>query len=72
MFLGCLWGSAFPLIKIAVEVYDPVHVTMLRLFLGAGLLMAWLSWKRPALPRGRRNWAILAVMAGLYTSCPSF
>jgi drug/metabolite transporter (DMT)-like permease len=45
-----LWASAFPLIRIALQTFDPVPLAALRFAIATPIWLAWLAWRRPALP----------------------
>jgi drug/metabolite transporter (DMT)-like permease len=62
--LGFLWGSSYLFIKIGVEAnLQPFTLIMARLFIGFLLLASVVIVAREALPRERRMYGHLAVMA---------
>ena len=56
VLLALLWGSAYPLTKMAVETIPPVTVAAVRAVLGGGLLLAVLGprWRELLLPGNPR------------------
>jgi drug/metabolite transporter (DMT)-like permease len=48
-----LWASAFPFIRVGLRSFDPIALASLRFAVAAMLMIAWLAWKRPALPSFR-------------------
>lgn len=46
------WAVAFPVIHIGLQTFAPIPLASLRFALAALLALAWLTWTRPALPRG--------------------
>jgi drug/metabolite transporter (DMT)-like permease len=63
LLLGSLWGSSYLYIKVAVEGISPLMVVASRLFFGALLLFAVIRIWQLSLPRDRRMWFHLIVMA---------
>jgi drug/metabolite transporter (DMT)-like permease len=61
--LALFWGSNFLWIKVAVEGLSPVQLTLVRLALGAAVLVAIVGARRLRLPRGRATWRHLTVAA---------
>ena len=55
LLLATLWGSAFPLIKVAVETIPPVWVAAIRSAIGAALLLVLLGPRIPAWWRAARE-----------------
>ena len=68
--LALLWGASFLLIKVGVEELAPVDVALSRVLLGAAVLVATVLAARDRLPRGRRTWGHLFVVALLSNSVP--
>ncbi len=58
-----MWGSSFLWIKIALRGFPPAQITVVRLAIGAAVLVVWLRSGGGRLPRGFRLWAHLAVAA---------
>ncbi|HYC36992.1 MAG TPA: DMT family transporter [Usitatibacter sp.] len=52
LVLALLWGSSFPMLKVAVETVPPITVTALRALLGGLILLAILGRDIPQLWRG--------------------
>src|SRR3972149_1688762 len=68
--LGLIWGSSFLGIKIALENVGPFTLVAWRLLIGiAGLTLVVLA-RRPAVPRGRRIFGMLALLGLTNTALP--
>ena len=61
--LVVVWGSAFLLTDIALAGYTPATLVAGRLFIGAGLLLFVVLASGQRLPRSRRQWGIIFIMA---------
>jgi drug/metabolite transporter (DMT)-like permease len=61
--LGAIWGSSFLFIKVGVRELHPMHLALVRSAAGAVTLVAVLLVTRTRLPRDRRLWGHLAVIA---------
>ena len=61
--LVIVWGSAFLLTDVALAGYTPATLVAGRLFIGAGLLLFVVMASGRRLPRSRRQWGIILVMA---------
>ncbi|MEV3938722.1 DMT family transporter [Glycomyces sp. NPDC049804] len=70
--LAALWGASFLWIKIGLDDFTPVQITVLRMALGALVLMAILRIRGIALPTGRVAWGHLAVAALFGNAIPYF
>lgn len=68
--LGLCWGSSFLFIKIGVESLPPFTLVAGRLAFGSALLLAVLLGARERLPRDRRTYGHLVVMAFLNIVLP--
>jgi drug/metabolite transporter (DMT)-like permease len=68
--LALLWGSNFLWIKIALRGFSPVQLTLVRLALGAMVLLAVVYALRLPGIRGRRLWLHLAVAAFFANALP--
>src|SRR5690349_21278060 len=68
--LALLWGSNFLWIKLADESFSPVQVTLLRLVLGALVLVAVVRSQRLHLPADRATWLHLTVAALVGNALP--
>jgi drug/metabolite transporter (DMT)-like permease len=65
-----LWGSSFVFIKLAGHDLTPLQVAFGRVFLGAVVLLAVLAARRERLPRARRTWLHLSVLAVVLNVLP--
>jgi drug/metabolite transporter (DMT)-like permease len=68
--LGLFWGSSYLFIKIGVETLSPFTLIAGRLAVGATLLAVVLAASSQRLPRNRRTYGHLAVMAVLNIVIP--
>lgn len=68
--LGFLWGSSYLFIKFAVDDFGTFTLVALRLVVGAALLWAVVLAAREALPRERRTYGHLIVMACINITIP--
>ncbi|WP_092531313.1 DMT family transporter [Amycolatopsis arida] len=68
--LALMWGSSFFWIKIGLNAFSPTQLVLVRLVLGAAVLMALCLAQRHRLPAGRRLWAHLAVAALFHNAVP--
>jgi drug/metabolite transporter (DMT)-like permease len=68
--LGLMWGSSYLFIKIGVETLSPFTLVAARLAVGAILLAAVLAVSSQRLPRSRRTYGHLAMMAVLNIVIP--
>lgn len=68
--LALLWGSGFLWIKIALRGFPPTELTVIRLALGAVLLLVWLFVTRGRLPRGLILWLHLGIAATISNVIP--
>lgn len=60
--LGLAWGSSFLWIKIALEELGPFTLVAFRLGFGLLGLIAVVLYNRPAFPKQKRSWGILAMI----------
>lgn len=67
--LGCIWGTSFLWIKIAVQEVSPLIVVTLRLFIAVLTLLVFLVIRKPVVPRGRL-WGVLLLQGLLFTAIP--
>ncbi|MFI5805028.1 DMT family transporter [Streptomyces sp. NPDC051561] len=71
--LALLWGSGFLLIKVALSGgLAPLHITVIRCALGAGVLLVLARAARQRMPRERRIWGHLVVAAFFCNALPFF
>jgi drug/metabolite transporter (DMT)-like permease len=68
--LALLWGSSFLWIKIGLEGFTPIQITLFRMALGAAVLLAILRLSGLSLPRDRKTWMHLAVAAFFGNALP--
>lgn len=70
--LVAMWGSAFVLAEVALEGFDPLKLTAIRIFIAAAVLVSlmWLSGRR--LPGTLRAWGYFALMALIGNCLPFF
>ncbi len=68
--LALMWGASFLFIKVGVEEIEPIDVAFSRVALGAAVLVGVVALTRDRLPRGRRLWGHLFVVAILANSVP--
>jgi drug/metabolite transporter (DMT)-like permease len=61
--LALLWGSSFLWIKIGLDGFSPIQITLFRMALGAALLLGILQLRGLKLPRDRITWLHLTVAA---------
>ncbi|GAA1655176.1 DMT family transporter [Fodinicola feengrottensis] len=61
--LALCWGSSFLWIKIALTGLSPIQITLVRLVLGAAVMLAFCLVTRLALPKDLKTWALIAVPA---------
>ncbi|GAA2796977.1 DMT family transporter [Crossiella cryophila] len=61
--LALFWGSSFLWIKFALTGFSPVQIVLIRVGLGALVLLAVVRVQRLRLPRGGRLWGHLVVAA---------
>jgi drug/metabolite transporter (DMT)-like permease len=70
--LALLWGSNFLLIKVAVEGLSPIQLVLVRLTLGALVLLVFAATRHELFPRDPATWAHLAVAAAVANVIPYF
>jgi len=70
--LAAIWGSGFLFIKVALVGLSPFQVVFGRLLAGSLAMLALTVVSRHALPRDRRTWAHLGVMAVITNIAPYF
>lgn len=70
VLLGAIWGCSFWWIKLGLRAMSPVDVAFARLLLGAMTLLLIAAITGTALPRPRRTWRHLFVLAALLNSAP--
>jgi drug/metabolite transporter (DMT)-like permease len=70
--LAVLWGSSFLWIKLALLSFAPIQITLVRLILGAAVLLGWLSLRGERVPRGVGLWLHLFAAAAVANVAPYF
>jgi drug/metabolite transporter (DMT)-like permease len=68
--LGFMWGSSYLFIKIAIDSFGTFTLIALRLLIGAAFLWLVLRASRTPLPRARRTYGHLVVMAVVNIAIP--
>jgi drug/metabolite transporter (DMT)-like permease len=68
--LALIWGSSFLWIKLALHALAPIQIALVRVALGATVLLALCLTARQRLPHGRTVWAHLGVAAIFGTLIP--
>jgi drug/metabolite transporter (DMT)-like permease len=68
--LALLWGSSFLWIKLALDGLAPLQVALVRLALGAAILLLIVRVRRLRLPRDRATWLALTVAALVGNAIP--
>jgi drug/metabolite transporter (DMT)-like permease len=68
--LALLWGSGFLWIKLALRGFTPVQITLIRLALGALVLIPIAMHRRMRFPTGRTVWVHLFVAALVANAIP--
>ncbi len=68
--LACLWGSSFLWIAVALRSLSPVQIVLVRLALGAAVLLVVVWRRQRKLPTGPAIWAQLTVAALLANAIP--
>jgi drug/metabolite transporter (DMT)-like permease len=68
--LGFMWGSSYLFIKLAVDSFGTFTLISTRLLVGAAFLWIVVRASRTALPRERRTYGHLAVMACVNIAIP--
>jgi drug/metabolite transporter (DMT)-like permease len=68
--LGFMWGSSYLFIKLAVDSFGTFTLITLRLLIGAAFLWVVLRASKTPLPRNRRTYGHLLVMATINIAIP--
>ena len=68
--LACLWGSSFLWIAVALRSLSPVQIVLVRLALGAAVLLVVVWRRQRKLPTGANIWAHLTVAALFANAIP--
>jgi drug/metabolite transporter (DMT)-like permease len=68
--LAAIWGSSFLFIKVALDDLAPLDVAFGRIAIGCLTLLVVAAFTRQRLPRDRRLWGHLAVIAVMLNVAP--
>ncbi len=68
--LAGIWGSSYLWIKLALRGFSPIQLVLVRVALGAAVLLAICYVRSLRLPRGRGIWGHLVVAAFLANALP--
>jgi drug/metabolite transporter (DMT)-like permease len=68
--LALIWGSSFLWIKMALGGLSPIQMTLIRLVLGAAVIIGLAILTRTKLPRDRKIWARMVVPALFGSAVP--
>lgn len=68
--IALFWGSSFLWIKLALTSLSPLQITLVRLVLGAAVLVVLCYLGRQRLPRDRRLWGHLVIAAFFGNALP--
>lgn len=68
--LALIWGASFLFMKLALRWFEPLQIATGRIVLGAVTVLLLLRLTGGRLPRGRRVWAHLFVVAVFLASLP--
>lgn len=68
--LAVMWGLSFLFIKVAVDVVSPLWIVAARCAVGGLILVLILRVRDAKLPRGRRIWIDLTILAALGNAVP--
>jgi drug/metabolite transporter (DMT)-like permease len=71
LLLALVWGASFMFIKVELDAgIAPLHIALLRCAFGAAALLVMLAFTRDRLPRDRRLYLHLLVLAALMNAVP--
>lgn len=70
--VAIIWASAFIAIKVAVPETGPLWLAAIRVGIGAIILLPYALWKGLHLPKGHRQWRLIAIMSLLNVVIPFF
>lgn len=68
--LGCIWGSSFLWIKIAVRDVDPFTLAGWRLLFGVLGMLIVVGLTKPSFPKDRRTWLWMGILGITNTALP--
>ncbi len=69
LVLGAIWGSSYMFIEIGLREMSPAVVVLLRLLLGAAVLVP-IAWRRGALANTGGLWPVLVLVAAVQVAAP--
>jgi len=70
--LGLVWGLSFLFVELALISFTPIGIAFLRGLLGAVSLLVLVAVTRQKLPRVRRHWLHISIVAVLLNAAPGF
>jgi drug/metabolite transporter (DMT)-like permease len=70
LVLGCIWGTSFLFIKVALEGLPPLGIALGRSASGAATMLAIAAARRVKLPRDRKTWLHIAFIATVANVLP--
>lgn len=70
--LGLVWGLSFLFVELALISFTPIGIAFLRGLLGAASLLVLVAATRQKLPRVRRHWLHISIVAVLLNAAPGF
>jgi drug/metabolite transporter (DMT)-like permease len=68
--LGCIWGSSFLWIKIAVQETNPITLVAFRMFFGLCGLAGIVLFTKPKWPRDKKTWIMLTILGIFNNALP--
>lgn len=72
LLLVALWGSAFLLVRVALDAFTPAAVTAGRLLVGAGVMLLVLLLSGRRVPASARVWGFFLAIAVIGNALPFF
>lgn len=72
VLIGCVWGSSFLPIKVAVYETGPTLLVFLRVIAALVPLCLYMAWRRIPYPNTRFDWGMIFIMSLLNTVVPFF
>lgn len=67
-----MWGLSFLFVELALISFTPIGIAFLRGLLGAASLLVLVAATRQKLPRVRRHWLHISIVAVLLNAAPGF
>ena len=68
--IASIWGASFMFIKVMVDEISPLAIAWLRLGGGGVVIVGVMVAMRARIPRGRRYWLDVVIVAALGTAIP--